>query len=87
MPESGDKILEQWKEIVKRAWESDSFRKMLLENPAGVLEAAGMDPGVGSVIIHQNDANTRHFVLPAKPADVSVDAIDTVLMGDANPGF
>lgn len=80
-------ILEKWKEIVKAAWESESFRKMLLENPAGVLKAAGMDPGVESVQIHENDASTRHFVLPAKPAEVGVEDIDAVLMGDANPGF
>lgn len=79
--------LEKWKEIVKAAWESGSFRKMLLENPVGVLKAAGMDPGVASVQIHENDATTRHFVLPAKPTDVAVEDVDSVLMGDANPGF
>lgn len=86
MPESKE-ILDRWKTIVQQAWDSESFREMLIDNPVAVLKAAGMDPGVQSVVIHQNDANTRHFVLPAKPADVAVEAIDTVLMGDANPGF
>ena len=87
MSNTNDAVLEQWKQIVKKAWESDSFRKMLIENPVGVLEAAGMDAGVGSVVVHQNDANTKHFVLPAKPAEVGVEDIDGALMGDANPGF
>lgn len=86
MPESKE-VLDQWKSIVQQAWDSESFREMLIDNPSAVLKAAGMDPGVQSVVIHQNDTNTRHFVLPAKPADVAVEAIDTVLMGDANPGF
>ena len=87
MSDTNETILAQWKQIVQKAWESDSFRKMLLENPVGVLQAAGMDPGVGSVVVHENDANTKHFVLPAQPAEVGVEDIDHALMGDANPGF
>lgn len=87
MSKTNDTVLDQWKQIVQQAWESDSFRKMLVENPVGVLKAAGMDPGVESVVIHQNDATTKHFVLPAQPSEVGVEDIDSALMGDANPGF
>ncbi|MGK0357982.1 MAG: hypothetical protein ACI9U2_000265 [Bradymonadia bacterium] len=87
MSNANDAVLSQWKQIVEKAWENDSFRKMLVENPLGVLKAAGMDPGVGSVVIHENDSNTKHFVLPARPPEVGVEEIDGALMGDANPGF
>lgn len=80
-------ILEKWKEIVKAAWTNEAFRQALIENPVGTLKAAGMDPGVGSVQIHENNGGTRHFVIPARPADVGVEDVDALLMGDANPGF
>ena len=62
-------------------------RKMLLENPAGVLRAAGMDPGTENVQIHEEIPGSRHFVLPAKPGDVSVEEAHQSLLSDANPGF
>ncbi|MEZ4465843.1 MAG: hypothetical protein R3F60_16140 [bacterium] len=80
-------VIEKWGQIVKAAWESDSFKQMLLENPIGVLKSAGMDPGVERVEIHEDTATTRHFVLPARPGDVGVDEAHQSLMSDANPGF
>ncbi|MCA9527155.1 MAG: hypothetical protein KC549_12755 [Myxococcales bacterium] len=80
-------VIDKWMQIVRAAWESDSFKKMLLDNPVGVLQAAGMDPGVANVQIHEDTATTRHFVLPAKPGDVGVDEAHQSLMSDANPGF
>ncbi len=82
-----DEIISKWSQIVRAAWESDSFKKMLLENPAGVLRAAGMDPGTDNVQIHEETPGSRHFVLPAKPGDVSVEEAHQSLLSDANPGF
>lgn len=82
-----EETVAKWSQIVRAAWESESFKKMLLENPVGVLKAAGMDPGVANVQIHEDSSTTRHFVLPMKPGDVSVEEAHQSLLSDANPGF
>jgi len=82
-----DDIISKWAEIVKTAWENENFKRMLLDNPTEVLRAAGIDPGVDNVQVHEDSAGVRHFVLPARPGDVTVEEAHQGLLSDANPGF
>jgi nitrile hydratase alpha subunit len=60
-----DKIVAQ---IVGEAWADDAFKRRLLANPTEVMREYGLDipPGM-RVVMHENTADTRHVVLPAKP--------------------
>jgi hypothetical protein len=59
--------------LVARVWSDPSFKAQLLADPTATLTAAGVPvpPGVRVKVVENTD-DTRHFVLPARPADADI---------------
>lgn len=70
MSETQQSIL---KRVIAKAWTNPQFAEQLRTAPREVLELEGMTfaPGEG-VVVHFNDANTRHFTIPAAPAEIEI---------------
>jgi hypothetical protein len=55
-------------EVIRKAWEDETFKKNLLEKPEETLKNYGIEIPEGfKVYIHENDENSLHIVLPPKP--------------------
>ncbi len=59
--------------VIGMAWSDESFKRELLSDPNGVLEAHGVEiqPGVKVSILEEDDA-TNYIVIPKRPADVQL---------------
>ncbi len=80
--------LDAWAKVVTRAWEDPAFAKELAADPHKVLGLHGMPmPDGVTVQVHLNGDGVRHYVVPEKPQDLSVNEAADKLLGDANPGF
>jgi hypothetical protein len=55
--------------LVRKAWDDDEFRRRLVADPKDVLaELLGRPLPEGlAVSVHEEDAGSLHFVIPAKP--------------------
>lgn len=79
---------DQWRAVVAKAWDDPDFNAMLFANPVGTLRAEGIEIADGvNVQVHQASTNELHLVVPAKPADMTVEEASQALIGDAHPGF
>lgn len=68
-------------QMIERAWQNESLRREMLSNPREVIArelGITIPPGV-NIEVHEESANTLHFVLPAKPDSVSDDLSDEEL--------
>ena len=75
-------------DITRRAWQDGAFRRQLLDDPNAVYQrVTGREapPGV-TLRVMEDDAETVHLVIPAKPANVyalSDDELDAAARGAA----
>jgi hypothetical protein len=56
--------------IVARAWQDDAFRKKFIADPKGQFEEklGTKLADTLTISVHEEDANSLHFVIPMKPA-------------------
>lgn len=69
MAEGGLSRREVEEKIVALAWKDDDFRKRFLANPKAEFErqiGVKLPPGL-QMTAYQEDGNSLHFVIPAKP--------------------
>ena len=79
---TSDQQAQAYGKIIARAWADPAFKAKLIADPSAVLTAEGgtLPAGV-SVKVVENTDTTFHFVLPAKPADLSDADLDDVSGG------
>ena len=69
-------------QIVAKCWADDSFKQQLLAEPTATLKAEGVHLPEGTTIVVSDDTeNTYHFVIPAKPTELSDIDLDHVAGG------
>lgn len=75
-------IDQTWGRIWARCWTDASFKARLLADPVAVLQAEGvaLPPGVQWRVV-EDTTQLRHFVLPARPAEVSDAELEQVAGG------
>jgi hypothetical protein len=63
--------------VIAMAWSDESFKEKLLSDPRAVLEANGIDVPEGFKIkmLEEKD-DTRFFILPQPPEEISVTDIE-----------
>ena len=62
--------INQWGQIVAKAWQDDAFKKRLLADPAAVLKEQGLELPAGTQIrVVENTDQVIHLTLPAKPLE------------------
>lgn len=65
--------------ITVKAWTDPSFKKQLLSDPKGTLAAEGLSIPKNlttTIVFHEDDANTKNFVIPAPPQALSLSEKD-----------
>ena len=79
--------INQWGQIVAKAWQDDAFKKRLLVNPSAVLKEQGLEVSAGvQVRVVENTDQVIHLTLPAKRRDgeLSEDELENVAGGNLN---
>ena len=62
-------------QIIARAWQDDSFKEELINNPEAALNSEGISlPNSIEVKVFEENANTLYIVLPTKPSEELSDA-------------
>lgn len=84
--------MDEWRAIVKRAWDDDDFKERLKKDTAAVLREYGIKvpSGVTFEIVEDQLKGKRHLVLPPRPqADDPSLSIDDFGRDaeDGDPGF
>jgi hypothetical protein len=68
--------------LIAKAWADDAFKARLLADPSAVLAAEGVQTPAGVTIkVVENTASVFNLILPARPADLSDEDIDSVAAG------
>ena len=59
--------------IVALAWQDDDFRRKFVADPKGQFEErlGAKLPASLKMAVHEEDANSLHFVIPMRPAAIS----------------
>ena len=74
--------------LIEKCWKDPEFKRKVFSDPKGMLEeqiGQKLPPQV-KIFIHEEDANTLHFSIPAPPANVcelSDDQLEKVAGGGA----
>ena len=62
-------------QIIVRAWQDDSFKEELVNNPEAALNSEGISlPESIEVEVFEENANTLYIILPPKPSEDLSDA-------------
>ena len=62
-------------QIIARAWQDNSFKEELINNPEAALEHEGISlPESIEVKVFEENANTLYIILPSKPNEELSDA-------------
>ncbi len=68
--------------MVVRCWADVEFKARLLVDPAAVLREAGVEVPCGIQLrVLEDTAQAVHLVIPARPAELTDDALDAVAGG------
>jgi len=60
-------------QVIAKAWLDDAFKQRLLNDPAAVLRAEGMDIPQGvEVRVVENTEKIFYFILPPRPSDAEI---------------
>jgi TOMM propeptide domain len=72
----------QYQQLIAKCWADEAFKQKLMADPAGTLAAEGMTVPEGvTVRVAENTAQDFTLVIPAKPTDLSDDAVSGVSGG------
>ncbi|PVE94774.1 MULTISPECIES: NHLP leader peptide family RiPP precursor [unclassified Microbacterium] len=68
--------------IIAKAWADDDFRARLLADPGATLLAEGVELPAGKrVVVNEDTADVINISLPARPSELSDEALDSVAGG------
>jgi len=74
--------------IITRCWADAAFKTRLLADPAAVLREAGLDVPAGTELRAVEDTAQRvHWVIPARPAELSDEALENMAGGVPSDGL
>lgn len=68
--------------VIAKAWADDAFRTQLLADPAAAFASEGVElPAGKNVVVNEDTADLINITLPARPSELSDEALDTVAGG------
>ncbi|WP_295543576.1 NHLP leader peptide family RiPP precursor [uncultured Thiohalocapsa sp.] len=72
----------QYQQLIAKCWADEAFKQKLMADPAGTLAAEGMTVPEGvTVRVAENTAQDLTLVIPAKPTELSDEAVSGVSGG------
>src|SRR3954447_17735135 len=67
---NAEQQINQWGQIVARAWQDDGFKKRLIGNPSAILKEQGLELPAGVQLrLVENTDQILYLTLPAKPRE------------------
>ncbi|WOJ93370.1 NHLP leader peptide family RiPP precursor [Congregibacter variabilis] len=79
---SQEQANELFSQVVAKCWADDDYKQKLINDPAAVLKAEGVEMPEGVSLRVVEDSEQLHtIVLPAKPTSLSDDDLDNVAGG------
>ena len=81
---------EAWRQVVAKAWQDESFKRRLLDDPAAVLKEHGIAVPAGvQVRVVEDTDQVRHLTLPVRTSDsqISEEELVQVAGGAYNQGL
>ena len=81
---NAEQQIDQWGQIVAKAWQDDAFKKRLVSNPSAALKEEGLEvPSGVQIRIVENTDTLVYLTLPARPLDgeISDDELAAVAGG------
>lgn len=79
-----EQTVNQWGQIVAKAWQDDKFKNRLLAEPAAVFQEFGVEVPAGVQLrVVENTDQVVHLTLPAEPreGELSDDDLENVAGG------
>ncbi len=75
-----------YKNVFAKCWADPAFKQQLLADPAGTLQAEGLELPEGiKVSAVENNAEQFTFVIPAQPAELTDEMLESVVGGLPSP--
>ncbi|HXH34280.1 MAG TPA: NHLP leader peptide family RiPP precursor [Plantibacter sp.] len=69
-------------QIIAKAWGDDAFRAQLLADPTAAFAGEGVELPAGKrVVVNEDTADLINITLPARPSELSDEALDSVAGG------
>jgi hypothetical protein len=69
-------------QLIAKCWADEGFKQKALADPAATLRAEGVELPAGLLyMVHDNTDKVVHLVIPAKPTDLSDEALGNVVGG------
>ena len=86
--EQAEKMMEEQAKkmgsLIAKCWSDDKFKKKLLADPAATMKAEGVNidlPAGMAMKAVENTDQVYHFVVPAKPTELTEEQLDMVAGG------
>ena len=73
--------MQQYETIIEKTWNDAAFKKQLIENPAATFSSLGYDFAGIEVQVHDDSADTAHFVLLNKEQAAELDLDSDPVIG------
>ena len=71
-----------WAQILSKCWTDAHYKAKLLADPVAVFQAEGLSVPQGLELrVVEDTAQTAHLVIPARPAEVSDEALENIAGG------
>lgn len=72
----------EYAKIIAKAWADDGFRTQLIADPSATFAAEGVELPAGKrVVVNEDTADLINITLPARPSELSDEALDSVAGG------
>jgi len=73
-------------QIIAKCWADEAFKQRLLADPAGTLKQEGVEIPAGvSIKVVENTDTSFYWVIPPRPCDVPVAALEGIAGGGSTP--
>jgi len=82
---NSDDLGKKISQLIARCWSDENFRRKFVTDPLATLKAEGVDlemPAGASLKVVQDTEDLAHFVLPAKPTELSEEELEKVAGGE-----
>ena len=77
-----------YEKIISKCWADPIFKQQLMADPAGTLKAEGIELPEGlKVNAVENNAEQFTFVIPARPAELTDEMLESVVGGSKHTGY
>jgi hypothetical protein len=87
---TSDDLGKKISQLIARCWSDENFKRNFVADPLATLKAGGVDlemPAGAGLKVVQDSESLVHFVLPARPTELSEEDLENVAGGEDIAGY